>query len=56
MPAAVKDLIGGTWQLRDTLPLNGGEEEVRALREALLVSRAQETAAKAAKKVRTALV
>jgi hypothetical protein len=50
----VGDLIGGDgiWQAADLLPVNGTEEEVATLREALLMSRAAEKAVKAAKKVR----
>lgn len=52
VPAAVGDLIGGDgiWQAADLLPVNGTEEEVATLREALLMSRAAEKAVKAAKK------
>ena len=42
--------MGGKWKVSDVLPINGNEEEVEALREALLLSRAAVKAAKASKR------
>ena len=50
VPAAVEELVGGPWAPEDVLPLNGAPEEVRALREALIASRAAAAAKKAEKK------
>ena len=52
VPAAVEELVGGRWAPEDVLPLNGAPEEVRALREALIASRAAAAAKKAEKKRR----
>ena len=51
IPAAVEDLIGGKLADADMLPINGSQEEVTALREALLARRVAEKAEKLAKKV-----
>ena len=51
-PAAVEDLIGCKWSAADVLPINGSEEDVEALREALLLSRAAAKAARLSRKVK----
>ena len=52
VPAAVEDLIGSNWTAPDVLPINGSEEDVEALREALLLSRAAAKAARISKKAK----
>ena len=49
-PLAVEEHIGSNWTADDLLPVNGTDEEVEALREAVLKSRAAAKAAKLEKK------
>jgi Rtf2 RING-finger len=50
-PAAVEDHVGYAYDKADVLPLNGTQEEVAALKEALLERRAAAKAKKAKKKL-----
>ena len=50
VPQAVEEHIGSKWTATDLLPVNGTEEEVEALREAVLKSRAAAKAARLEKK------
>lgn len=52
VPAAVEDLMGCKWTAADVLPINGSEEDVEALREALLLTRAAAKAARISKKAK----
>lgn len=56
MPAAVEELVGGKWEQEDVLPLNGTPEEVRQLRDMMLLQRAAAKAKKGKKKIGTAEV
>ena len=50
VPQAVEEHIGSKWTADDLLPVNGTDEEVEALREAVLKSRAAAKALKLEKK------
>ncbi len=50
VPQAVEEHIGSKWTAADLLPVNGTEEEVEALREAVLKSRAAAKALRLEKK------
>jgi hypothetical protein len=53
VPAAVEEMVGSKWEQDDVLPLNGTPEEVRQLREKMLLQRAALKAKKKEKKIGT---
>lgn len=54
VPAAVEELLGASWKQEDLLPLNGSPQEVAALRERMLLTRAAAKAKKSRKRAAAA--